>query len=79
MTLKQKQALLAYLGYYDGPLDGIWGEKSQRATIDFQRAYMEAAEIDGIFGATTEKRIRDVVASGEKPKQESVNVDTGDA
>ena len=37
MTLKQKQALLAYLGYYDGPLDGLWGEKSQRATIDFQR------------------------------------------
>ena len=32
MTLKQKQALLAYLGYYDGPLDGLWGEKSQRAT-----------------------------------------------
>ena len=28
MTLKQKQALLAYLGFYDGPLDGIWGAKS---------------------------------------------------
>ena len=41
MTLKQKQALLSYLGYYDGPLDGLWGEKSQRATIDFQRDYME--------------------------------------
>ena len=39
MTLKQKQALLAYLGFYDGPLDGLWGEKSQRATIDFQRSY----------------------------------------
>ena len=25
MTLKQKQALLAYLGYYDGPLDGLCG------------------------------------------------------
>lgn len=23
MTLKQKQALLSYLGYYDGTLDGI--------------------------------------------------------
>ena len=67
MTLKQKQALLAYLGCYDGPLDGIWGEKSQRATIDFQRAYMEQTEVDGIFGAETEKRILDVVASGEEP------------
>ena len=67
MTLKQKQALLAYLGYYAGPLDGIWGEKSQRATIDFQRAYMEQTAVDGIFGAETEKRILDVVASGEEP------------
>ena len=25
MTLKQKQALLAYLGAYDGPLDGMMG------------------------------------------------------
>ena len=42
MTVKQKQALLAYLGYYDGQLDGIWGEKSQWATIDFQRAVVIA-------------------------------------
>ena len=67
MTLKQKQALLAYLGCYDGPLDGIWGEKSQRATIDFQLAYMEQTEVDGIFTSATEKRILEVVASGEEP------------
>ena len=75
MTAKQKQALLAYLGYYDGPLDGLWGEKSQRATIDFQRAYMEREDVDGIFGAATEKRIVEVIATGEKPK-ESVQIDT---
>ena len=74
MTLKQKQALLAYLGYYDGPLDGLWGEKSQRATIDFQRACMAQTEVDGIFGAATEKRILEVIATGEKPK-ESVQID----
>lgn len=67
MTLKQKQALLAYLGYYAGPLDGIWGEKSQRATIDFQRAYMAQEDVDGIFGADTEKRILEVIATGEEP------------
>ena len=67
MTAKQKQALLSYLGYYDGPLDGLWGEKSQRATIDFQRSYMEQMDVDGIFGATTEKRILEVIATGEKP------------
>ena len=75
MTLKQKQALMAYLGYYNGPLDGLWGQQSQRATIDFQRAYMEQTEVDGVFGAATEKRIREVVASGEEPK-ESVQIDT---
>ena len=75
MTAKQKQALLAYLGCYDGPLDGLWGEGSQRATIDFQRAYMAQEDVDGIFGAATEKRILEVIATGEEPK-ESVNVDT---
>ena len=67
MTLKQKQALLSYLGYYDGSLDGLWGEKSQRATIDFQRSYMEQTEVDGIFGVATEKRILEVIATGEEP------------
>lgn len=70
MTLKQKQALLAYLGYYNGPLDGLWGEKSQRATIDFQRACMAQTEVDGIFGAATEKRMLEVIATGEKPTQQ---------
>ena len=65
MTRKQKQALLSYLGAYDGPLDGIWGDKSRQATIDFQRAYMDS--VDGIFGEATEKRILEVIATGEKP------------
>ena len=73
MTLKQKQALLAYLGYYSGPLDGLWGQQSQRATIDFQRAYMDT--VDGIFGAATEKRILEVISTGEAPKK-SVQIDT---
>ena len=67
MTLEQKQCLLRYLGYYNGNIDGIWGDKSQRATIDFQRAYMEPTEVDGIFAAATEKRILEVIASGEEP------------
>ena len=75
MTTRQKQALLAYLGCYDGPLDGLWGEKSQRATIDFQRSHMEQTAVDGIFGTATEKRILEVIATGEEPR-ESVKVDT---
>ena len=75
MTLEQKQCLLRYLGYYTGDIDGLWGQQSQRATIDFQRAYMEQEDVDGIFGTATEKRILEVIASGEEPK-ESVQVDT---
>ena len=73
MTTRQKQSLLAYLGYYDGPLDGLWGEQSQRATIDFQRAYMEQEDVDGIFGAATEKRILEVIATGEKPVDDKMS------
>lgn len=68
MTLKQKQALLAYLGYYDGPLDGLWGDMSHLATEAFQRDYQ--LTVDGIFGSATEKRILEVIASGEMPTQQ---------
>ena len=67
MTLEQKQCLLRYLGYYTGAIDGVWGEGSQLATIDFQRAYMAQEDVDGIFGAATEKRILEVITTGEKP------------
>ena len=60
MTLKQKQALLAYLGYYDGPLDGLWGEKSQRATRAFQADY--GLIVDGIPGAATQKMLIGAIA-----------------
>ena len=73
MTIKQKQALLAYLGYYNGPLDGLWGEGSKWATIGFQRAYMERENVDGIFGAETEKRILEVIATGEKPVDDKMS------
>ena len=65
MTMTQKQCLLRYCGFYAGDIDGIWGEQSQRATIDFQRSYMET--VDGIFGADTDKRILEVIATGEEP------------
>ena len=67
MTMDQKQCLLRYLGYYKREIDGLWGEKSQQATIDFQRAYMTQDDVDGIFGAETEKRILEVITTGENP------------
>lgn len=73
MTVKQKQCLLEYLGYYDpensnrmNNVDGLWGPASEGATRKFQGDY--GLEADGIFGPMTEAKIREVVASGELPK-----------
>lgn len=64
MDNKQKQHLLAYLGYYTIVVDGIWGNGSKKATAAFQKDYRVTE--DG-FGPATEARIRAVIATGEKP------------
>ena len=73
MTIRQIQCLLAYLGYYDGQLDGLWGEKSQRATIDFQRDF-GGISVDGICGEKTEKALKHAVAYG-MPEKKSDSTD----
>ena len=64
MTNAQKQHLLAYLGFYTGQADGIWGSQSRQATEAFQRTFMKQA--DGIFGPETEREIRKVIADGRE-------------
>lgn len=66
MTIRQKQCLLYYLGYYVGEIDGDWGTLSKTATKSFQKDYGLTA--DGIFGDATAKKILAVIASGEAPK-----------
>lgn len=65
MTALQKQCLLTYLGYDTGGVDGAWGVKSLAATEAFQNDYGLGS--DGIFGPATEKKILEVISSGEKP------------
>ena len=69
MTVRQKQCLLEYLGYYASDescnVDGIWGERSAAATEKFQTDYGLVS--DGIFGQLTEKEILEVVHTGRKP------------
>lgn len=67
MTNAQKQHLLAYLGFYTVAVDGVWGPQSEKATRDFQAAYMETA--DGIFGSQTQKRILEVIVGDEQQEQ----------
>ena len=69
MTAKQMQHLLGYLGFYAGSPDGIWGRLSREATRAFQAGY--GLEPDGIFGPATEKRILEVIGSGEQPTRQA--------
>ena len=70
MTIKQKQNLLAYLGYYKGKIDGIWGEKSTQATASFQDAF--GLDPDGVCGAETEKALKHAVAYGMPATKQEV-------
>lgn len=72
MTIRQKQHLLGYLGYYEGPVDGIWGTLSRQAAEAFQKEYGLAA--DGIAGPETQKMLRKVIgdaASGNVPERKA--------
>ena len=73
MTVKQKQALLLFLGYYVGDVDGNWGTLSKTATKAFQKSYGLTA--DGVFGDATAKKILAVIASGEAPKTDETGWD----
>lgn len=60
MTAKQKQLLLAYLGYYTGQIDGQWGIMSTAACRAFQSDY--GLEPDGICGTMTQKMLVAAIA-----------------
>lgn len=38
-AIARQQQILAYLGFYDGEIDGIWGEESQKAMRLFESTY----------------------------------------
>ena len=65
MTIKQKQHLLGYLGYYEGDIDGNFGPMSKLATASFQDDY--GLEADGIFGPLAEAKILEAIAGTAKP------------
>lgn len=60
MNKKQIQALLAYLGYYTGPIDGILGGGSVAAIRAFQKA--ETLTQDGAAGELTQAALKAAVA-----------------
>ena len=75
LTNKQRQHLLAYLGYYVGDVDGKWGQLSETATKAFQKDY--GITVDGICGDETEKALKHAVSYGMPAKKEDP-VESGD-
>ena len=77
MTVKQRQALLVYLGYLDDDVDGIWGRNSKSACVDFQRE--NGLDPDGICGPLTEAALKDCVEhdklKGQNTKPVKPNVE----
>ena len=65
MTVSQRQALLFYLGYYTGALDGNWGRGSRAGCQAFQRDYGLTA--DGLGGPVTDKALIGAVAGTVVP------------
>lgn len=69
MTNKQKQALLTYLGYYVGSIDGIWGSGSREAAKRFRQDYGLSASTS--IDAAGEKMLLAAVAGTAKPQQKA--------
>ena len=61
MTIKQRQNLLAYLGYYIGAIDGEWGTLSKTACTAFQKD--RKLTEDGYGGPETDKALKNAVAN----------------
>ena len=59
MTMKRLQMNLKFLGYYDGEIDGIKGEKTLNAIKKFQ--YDNLLVVDGIAGQNTIDCIRNKI------------------
>ena len=77
MTIKQRQHLLAYLGYYGGQVDGDWGSGSRESCRRFQQD--NGLTADGYGGPETDKALRYAVGNDlQKPEPvvEDINVPT---
>lgn len=64
MTMKRLQMNLKYLGYYDGEIDGIKGEKTLNAIKQFQAD--NGLSVDGIAGQKTIDCIRAIIVADQQ-------------
>ncbi|MFW6264307.1 MAG: peptidoglycan-binding domain-containing protein, partial [Cyanobacteriota bacterium] len=64
VSRRRIQELLRDTGFYSGPIDGIFGEGTRNAVINFQRRYN--LQPDGIVGARTLAVLQEV-AEADNP------------
>ena len=76
MTIKQRQHLLAYLGYYVGTVDGDWGTLSKVACSKFQEDF-GGITVDGFGGKETDKALTHAVAYGMLNVENVAKEETG--
>ena len=77
-SIKQRQNLLAYLGYYSGDIDGIYGQQTKAAVERFQEAF-GGIVVDGLAGDETDKALRHAVAYGMPEEVVKENLTTASA
>ena len=75
MTIKQKQHLLGYLGYYNGQIDGQWGRMSTEACRAFQADY--GLTPDGICGTMTQKMLIGAISGTAAKVERPTEVEPG--
>lgn len=75
MTVKQKQNLLSYLGYYVGDIDGIWGTLSRTAMDAFKEDF-KGLDTPNMPDNSPEKALKHAVAY-DLFKTEPVKEETG--
>ena len=75
VTIKQRQHLLAYLGYYVGAIDGDWGSGSKSACTAFQKD--RNLTVDGYGGSETDKALRYAVGNDLQKPEPVPDSDTG--
>lgn len=64
MTMTRLQMNLKYLGYYDGEIDGIKGEKTLKGIKQFQAD--KGLTVDGIAGQKTIDCIRSIIVADQQ-------------
>lgn len=74
MTVKERQCLLYFLGYYVGNIDGDWGTLSRTATKAFQKDF--GLDPNGICNEQTEKALKHAVCYGIVKKNDTVMTGT---